>query len=73
MTKSRKTTPTLSAKPSAQVPTARQDYRVRATGWAAGRRVTEGDILSLTEAEARYEPVDLVSGSAAAPKGTDTE
>ena len=39
---------------------AKQDYRVLVTGWVAGRRAEEGDILRLTETEARYEAVEPV-------------
>lgn len=33
-------------------------YIARADGWVAGRRVTQGEEISLTPAAARYEPVD---------------
>lgn len=35
-----------------------QTYIARADGWIAGRRVTQGEEISLTPAAARYEPVD---------------
>ena len=35
-----------------------QTYIARADGWIAGRRVTQGEQISLTPAAARYEPVD---------------
>ncbi|WP_413874163.1 hypothetical protein [Albidovulum sp.] len=35
----------------------RQDYRVIADGWVAGRRARAGETVRLTKAEARYEPV----------------
>lgn len=34
-------------------------YRARADGWVAGRRVQKDDLLQLSPAQARYEPVDL--------------
>ena len=33
-------------------------YIARADGWIAGRRVTQGEEISLTPDAARYEPVD---------------
>jgi hypothetical protein len=44
----------------------RQDYRVIADGWIAGRRVRADDTVRLTEAEARYEPVVRVAEAAPA-------
>ena len=40
--------------------TTKKDYIVRSDGWVAGRRVQAGEIVSLTLAQARYEPVDPV-------------
>lgn len=37
-----------------------QSYISQITGWVAGRRVSVGDLLVLTEDQARYEPVTPV-------------
>jgi hypothetical protein len=36
---------------------ASQEFRVDFDGWVAGRRVRKGEIVRLTAAEARYEPI----------------
>lgn len=43
-------------------------YIARADGWVAGRRVTQGDEISLTPAAARYEPVDPAPQPAKTPR-----
>ena len=59
-----------------------QTYIARADGWIAGRRVLQGDEISLTPSAARYEPVDPAPqgkagkaprrvGRAAAPLATE--
>lgn len=35
-----------------------RSYIARADGWVAGRRVLQGEVIQLTPAAARYEPVD---------------
>ncbi len=60
MSKPRNATKPASASPAAMPASAKQDYRVLVTGWVAGRRAEEGDILRLTETEARYEAVEPV-------------
>lgn len=35
-------------------------WRARTDGWIAGRRVKAGEEVSLTAAQAKYEPVDPV-------------
>lgn len=35
----------------------KRDYVVQSTGWVAGRRRAAGDIVALTPAAARYEPL----------------
>lgn len=47
------------------------DYRVLADGWVDGQRAKKGDIVSLTEAQARYEPVEAVSAAKAAKPATE--
>ena len=47
-------------KPAGKAP-AKIDYRVLADGWVAGQRAKKDDIISLTAAEARYEPVEPVA------------
>lgn len=37
--------------------TEKKDYIAAADGWIAGRPVKAGDMVRLTEREARYEPV----------------
>lgn len=39
----------------------KQSFHVRASGWIAGQRVEIGDVVELTIAEAKYEPVDPVA------------
>ena len=41
-------------------------YVARAEGWIAGRRVAAGAVVELTEAQAKYEPVDPAPAPAAA-------
>lgn len=36
----------------------KQTYRARTDGWVAGQRVQKDDLLELTPAQAKYEPVD---------------
>ena len=49
-------------------------YTVKATGWVAGKRVREGDLIELTERRAKYEtniepaPADAAEMKAAAKK-----
>lgn len=38
--------------------TDKQQYRALDDGWIAGRRVRKGEIVEMTEAEARYEPAE---------------
>ncbi|SNR22869.1 hypothetical protein EYF88_02780 [Paracoccus sediminis] len=40
--------------------TEKRDYIVRTEAWIAGRPAKAGDVVRLTEREARYEPVDPV-------------
>lgn len=40
-------------------------WRARADGWIAGRRVKAGEEVSLTAAQAKYEPVDPVETATA--------
>lgn len=49
--------PKPAARPKPAAPAARHDYIADATGWIAGRRVKKGDVLQLTEAQAKYENV----------------
>ena len=42
-------------------------YRAKAAGWIAGRRVAAGEEIRLTEAQAKYEPVEPVVAEAAKP------
>ncbi|EGJ20117.1 hypothetical protein RSWS8N_18194 [Cereibacter sphaeroides WS8N] len=44
-------------------------WRARADGWIAGRRVKAGEEVSLTAAQAKYEPVDPVEMVAAETAG----
>lgn len=46
-------------------PPVKQTYKVRVSGWIAGRRVEQGDLLELSLGEAKYEPVDLEPPAAA--------
>lgn len=55
------------------------DFKVLKDGWLAGRRVTEGETISLSEAEAKYEPADMIAAPLPDPapakargKGGDT-
>lgn len=41
-------------------------YIARTDGWVAGKRVKRGDEVSLTAAEAKYEPVDPLTVDAQA-------
>ena len=41
-------------------------YRALADGWIAGRRVKAGEILDLTLAQAKYEPVEPAADPAPA-------
>ena len=49
-------------------------YTVKETGWVAGKRVREGDLIELTERAARYEtniepaPAEATEKKAAAKK-----
>ncbi len=43
-----------------------QTYAARRAGWVGGARVGRGKHLEMTEAQARYEPVDPVTPAAAA-------
>lgn len=45
-------------------------WRVLADGWIAGRRAEKGDVLDLTEAEAKYEPVEPYLDEAETPAAT---
>lgn len=50
----------------------KRDYRALFDGRVGGRRVAKGDIVRLTEAEARYEavvPVAAADPAALEPKG----
>lgn len=40
-------------------PPVKQTYKVRVSGWVAGERAEQGDLLELTDVQAKYEPVDL--------------
>jgi hypothetical protein len=40
---------------------AKLEYTVKAAGWVAGQRCKEGDDISLTKDQARYENVTLKS------------
>lgn len=73
MTKIRKATQLEPAVAAAPATSAGRDYRVLQAGWVAGRRVKEGDILQLTEVEARYEPVELVTAATSGRKDTVSE
>lgn len=42
-----------------------QSYRVTADGWIAGRRAKAGDVVDLTPAQAKYEPVEPVTAAQA--------
>lgn len=47
----------------------RHPYIARADGWVAGQRVTAGERLLMTDAEARFEPVDPAPAEVVAPPG----
>lgn len=58
---------------------AKSNFKVLKDGWVGGRRVAEGETISLTEAEAKYEPADMIAATTpdqapakARGKGDDT-
>lgn len=50
----------------------KRDYRVTVAGWVAGQRAAVGDIVQLTERQARHEHVELAA-AATKSKATDAK
>jgi hypothetical protein len=44
----------------------KRSYAARADGWVAGRRVLKGEVVEMTDAAAKYEPVDRFDPAMAA-------